>query len=157
MADGSGTRNSMRLALGLSPEIGMRQQAERLRAETILECGLTAVEALRIEAGFPHFGADITDKNLPRMTGLEFLKEARAYHRSRPANFCANEVWYGYFHRVGLKKRLCQLVGWERADRDPVLGTSAAYDVAYEVIYQALPDCRGRCACTAIWEALLSG
>ena len=32
-ADGSGTRNSMRLALGELPVIGMRTQAERLRAE----------------------------------------------------------------------------------------------------------------------------
>ena len=31
--EGSGMRNSMRLALGLSPAIGMRTQAERLRAE----------------------------------------------------------------------------------------------------------------------------
>ena len=33
LADGSGTRNSMRLALGLLPVIGIRMQAERLRAE----------------------------------------------------------------------------------------------------------------------------
>src|SRR5919107_240110 len=31
--DGSGTRNSMRLALGFEPVTGMRMQAERLRAE----------------------------------------------------------------------------------------------------------------------------
>ena len=31
--DGSGTRNSMRLAFGLEPVTGMRMQAERLRAE----------------------------------------------------------------------------------------------------------------------------
>ena len=31
--DGSGTRNSMRLAFGLDPVTGMRMQAERLRAE----------------------------------------------------------------------------------------------------------------------------
>ncbi len=33
MHDGSGTRNSMRFALGLDPVIGMRTHAERLRAE----------------------------------------------------------------------------------------------------------------------------
>ena len=31
--DGSGTRNSMRLAFGFEPVTGMRMQAERLRAE----------------------------------------------------------------------------------------------------------------------------
>ena len=33
VADGSGTRNSMRLAFGFDPVTGMRTQAERLRAE----------------------------------------------------------------------------------------------------------------------------
>ena len=31
--DGSGTRNSMRLAFGFAPVMGMRMQAERLRCE----------------------------------------------------------------------------------------------------------------------------
>src|ERR1700733_11595639 len=33
LADGSGTRNSIRLAFGLVPVIGMRQHADRFRAE----------------------------------------------------------------------------------------------------------------------------
>ena len=33
LADGSGTRNSIRLAFGLVPVIGTRMQAERLPAE----------------------------------------------------------------------------------------------------------------------------
>src|ERR1700683_5175905 len=33
LADGSGTRNSIRLAFGLVPVIGMRQQADRFRFE----------------------------------------------------------------------------------------------------------------------------
>ena len=33
LLDGSGTRNSRRLAFGLVPVIGMRMQAERLRCE----------------------------------------------------------------------------------------------------------------------------
>ncbi len=40
--------------------------AADLRAEGVHECAPAAVEALRIEAGFPHFGTDITDKNLPQ-------------------------------------------------------------------------------------------
>ena len=33
LADGSGTRNSIRLAFGLEPVIGIRTQADRLRCE----------------------------------------------------------------------------------------------------------------------------
>ena len=33
VADGSGTRNSTRLAFGFDPVIGIRMQAERLRCE----------------------------------------------------------------------------------------------------------------------------
>ncbi|CAB4546051.1 unannotated protein [freshwater metagenome] len=33
LAEGSGTRNSMRLALGLLPVTGIRTEAERLRCE----------------------------------------------------------------------------------------------------------------------------
>ena len=33
LADGSGTRNSRRLALGFEPVIGMRTQADRFRCE----------------------------------------------------------------------------------------------------------------------------
>lgn len=74
----------------------------------------------------------------PRL--LDLLREAQAY-RPRPG-FCANAIWYGYGRRVGLRERLTRLVGWGRPDRDPVLSTSAAYDVAYETVYQALPDCQ---------------
>ena len=49
---------------------GERASVEKLAAGLsaggVPECGAAAVEALRIEAGFPHFGADITDKNLPQ-------------------------------------------------------------------------------------------
>jgi hypothetical protein len=85
----------------------------------------------------------------PRLRGL--LAEARSYRRDRGPVFCANAVWYGYSdHRPGLKDRLCRLVGLQ-AERGGALASSAAYDVAYETIYRALPDCRGRCACSVIW------
>lgn len=64
-------------------------------------------------------------------------------------HFCANRVWYGSArNRNGLKERLCRLVGWDiRRRGGPVLLSSeAAYDVAYETIYDALPDCR-ECGC----------
>jgi hypothetical protein len=89
----------------------------------------------------------------PRLRAL--LEEARAHHSDPSPDFCANAVFYGYAHvRQGLKARLLKLVGWESGRHD-LLGTSAAYDVAYDTIFEALPDCRGNCACTAIWRALV--
>jgi hypothetical protein len=79
----------------------------------------------------------------PRL--LDLLAEARSHHNNRDADFCALDVWFG---RAGtgpsFKKRLGRLVGFA-AEQGGVLRTSAAYQVAYRTIYQALPDCRGRC------------
>jgi hypothetical protein len=78
------------------------------------------------------------------------LAEARGHHASRAPDFCANAAWYGYLGFPGLKPRLLQLVGFERAERHPVLSTPAAYDVAYDFLCDALPNCRGRCPCLAL-------
>jgi hypothetical protein len=84
----------------------------------------------------------------PRLNDL--LAEARAYHADTDPDFCANAVWYGYpGFGTGIKPRLCKLVGWG-SGQCGYLRTKEAYDLAYETIYQALPDCRGRCACSAI-------
>jgi hypothetical protein len=81
----------------------------------------------------------------PRLRDL--LAEARSFHDNRDPVFCANAVWIGYGDfRPGLKYRLSCLVGWG-AEQGGELRTSDAYDVAYETISQALPDCRGRCLC----------
>lgn len=61
--------------------------------------------------------------------------------------FCANAIWYGYFGHPGIKPRLLLLVGWERPDGPDELLTTEAYDVAYDTIYNMLPDCRGECGC----------
>lgn len=61
--------------------------------------------------------------------------------------FCANAIWYGYFGHLGLKPRLTALVGWERHRGPNELCTVDAYDVAYDAIYNMLPDCRGECGC----------
>lgn len=74
----------------------------------------------------------------PRLAGL--LDTARLVDGSGD-HFCANRVWYGTF-----KPALCELVGWGRKQSPYALTTSGAYDVAYETIYAALPDCRG-CWC----------
>lgn len=69
----------------------------------------------------------------PRL--LELYNEAKSY---KPVpGFCANHIWYRY---GGLKSQLCHIVGWDAID--PRLQTSEAYDVAYETIYGALPDCQ---------------
>ena len=56
--------------------------------------------------------------------------------------FCANAVWYSTM------KPIVELeVGY--CARNPKLESSLAYDVAYDSIYQALPNCRheGMCGC----------
>jgi hypothetical protein len=80
----------------------------------------------------------------PRLALL--LAEARRWRRSRDPHFCANAVFYGYDgHQPGLKERLLDLVGWE-SGRTGLLGSSTAYDVAYDAVYNVLPACRN-CGC----------
>ena len=55
---------------------------------------------------------------------------------------CANHIWYQDF-----KPRLRLLVGWEA--RNPLLWSSECYDVAYQKIYDAMPECR-ECGCICI-------
>ncbi len=85
----------------------------------------------------------------PRLAELRVAAE-----RIRPtanASFCANAAWYGYAGQFGLKPRLLRLVGWGAQNQDPVLRSSDAYDVAYQTLYDLLPDCRG-CGCVD-WSA----
>jgi hypothetical protein len=81
----------------------------------------------------------------PRLGAL--LREAQKVDGSDP-HFCANDVWYGYeggcYAGRGLKRQLCQLVGWYA--RRPELRGCDCYDVAYMKIYDALPPCRD-CLC----------
>jgi hypothetical protein len=74
----------------------------------------------------------------PRLIVL--LQEAKSVDDTDP-HFCANEVWYA---QGGLRDRLTELVGW--GAQNPVLRTSEAYDVAYNKVYGALPDCKD-CHC----------
>lgn len=68
----------------------------------------------------------------------ELLTEAQATRRKR--GYLAGKVWYGYGGYPGLKPRLLELVGWEREEEHTLLSTRTAYDVAYDTIYEALPD-----------------
>lgn len=86
----------------------------------------------------------------PRL--LTLYKRARALHGvlNRTGQFCANSAFYGYgrYFGKGLKQELLALVGWERTDKHPILGTNDAYELSLRKIYYALPDCVG-CRCTS--------
>lgn len=87
----------------------------------------------------------------PRLRSL-FDEARRVKDDRRTSSFCANAVWFGWeagLH-AGFKWRMSKLVGYD-ARPHAILGTSRAYDVAYETIYNALPDCRN-CLCCAIWS-----
>lgn len=75
------------------------------------------------------------------------LREAKKHRRNKDERFCANEAWYGYNGNFGLKPRLVRLVGFERSCGPEFLQTQQAYDVAYQAIYDVLPNCRGGCWC----------
>jgi len=61
--------------------------------------------------------------------------EAKAYQKTAEENFCANNIWYGK-----MKMRFVELVGWSARRKE--LRNCIDYDVAYDTIYEALPDCK---------------
>lgn len=63
-------------------------------------------------------------------------------------HFCANEAWYGTTDPdAGIRARMDALVGWNREESTPdLLQSREAYDLAYDTLYDALPNCRG-CGC----------
>jgi hypothetical protein len=76
----------------------------------------------------------------PRLGMLE--RDIRSIKRPYRGRFCANEIWY-----QGFKPKLVRMVGWlAPKDAPPALRTIEAYDVAYDHLYELLPNCR-RCAC----------
>ena len=83
----------------------------------------------------------------PRLADL--LAEARRERPDDDGRCCANEAWFGWRGRPGIKPRLVRLVGWHAESSDPALGTVDAYDLAYKTIYAALPDCAG-CGCPGV-------
>jgi len=80
---------------------------------------------------------DLVDEE-PR---LGLLEREILYHAAqhKTGRYCASRFWHGYAG-TGFKDRLLELVGWE-TDR-PTLRSSEAYDVAYDHLYELLPDCR---------------
>lgn len=80
----------------------------------------------------------------PPLEGL--LNAAKAIKDDKSKSyFCANEIWY----EMGFKEVLRNLVGNEITTRIygmEIIYTSEAYDLAYDKIYNTLPNCRN-CIC----------
>lgn len=83
----------------------------------------------------------------PRLIDV-FVRAASVIDDGTEPYFCANEVFFGYHNpRASLKRAILPLAGWYAADDVHIkLRTEEAYDVVYERIYEALPNCRD-CAC----------
>ncbi len=78
----------------------------------------------------------------PRLLRLEERARRAARNESRRWKYaCGNRVW-----SREIKPLMANLVGWGRRDNHPVLGTSAAFDVAYSRLCELMPPC-GQCSC----------
>jgi hypothetical protein len=74
----------------------------------------------------------------PRLADL--LARAKEFRRSRKriGYEAVLREWYGRGYGRGLRGEVVHLVGSLREDGDPILHTPAAYDVAYDTIFNAL-------------------
>jgi hypothetical protein len=91
---------------------------------------------------------------------LTLYEEINSLKDDGRSYFCANELWYwgGDPHsktrKQSFKESMEELVGWGRkaANKEDsiegYLGSSDAYDIVYQTLYAALPDCRD-CSCIA--------
>ena len=75
----------------------------------------------------------------PRLGDL--MAEVRQERATDPP-YCANARFLGYGGHPGYKRRIVALVGWFSDAADPELRTRAAYDTAYQRLYNQMPDCR---------------
>lgn len=73
----------------------------------------------------------------PLLEGLR--DQAKAVTDDGGKSFCANLEWYSE-----LKPQLVELVGFEASKKQ--LRSMNAYDLAYDVVYNELPNCRN-CIC----------
>lgn len=87
----------------------------------------------------------------PRLIELYNAVAAVKDDGTEPA-FCANDWWYG---DNGFKDRMSDLVGWGADEGNPqhaLLETEEAYSLAYDTLYDLLPECRN-CGCLGIRAA----
>jgi hypothetical protein len=79
----------------------------------------------------------------PRLRQAEMELSAMTRKNKKP--FCANAIWYGYRDPAfSYKERVNRYTGWHA--EKPELRSPAAYDIAYDHLYDLLPGCRG-CLC----------
>lgn len=79
----------------------------------------------------------------------EMLKEIQSIKDDGTApSFCANAQWYRSpgEGEDSFKDRLVAMAGWHAQSSDPEIRSDLAYNVAYEKLYEALPNCRN-CGC----------
>lgn len=84
----------------------------------------------------------------PRLIDI-FVRAASIVDDGTAPYFCANEIFFGYYQqpRTSFKHAIVELVGWSAPkSAHPDLYTEKAYDIVYERIYEALPNCRN-CTC----------
>lgn len=84
----------------------------------------------------------------PRLIDV-FVRAASVVDDGTEPYFCANEVFFGYYQtmREGFKRSIVEMVGWGAPwEAHSELKTEQAYDIVYERIYEALPNCRN-CGC----------
>jgi hypothetical protein len=74
---------------------------------------------------------------------LQDLRREASWRAAARSPFCRFEAWYG---RAGLKVRLSRLVGLG-AEQPGLLNSVAAYQVVYETLFAALPECDEDCPC----------
>lgn len=80
----------------------------------------------------------------PRLAGVESIIEC-IHDPGWEEGFCANDIWYGYTDaRFSFKEQVNTYTGWFA--EHPLLRSETAYDIAYEHLYDLLPDCRD-CLC----------
>ncbi len=83
----------------------------------------------------------------PRLLQLESWVRRVARENRANSEWCANAEWYGW-----VKPILVMLVGWNSAHPDPMLRTERAYELAYEYLYELLPDCSHDAALSCGWD-----
>lgn len=70
----------------------------------------------------------------------KLYEEAKSYEDKSPDSYSyVNGIFYDK-----IRPKVVKLVGWSQKDKavNPQLTTSRAYDIAYEKIYNALPNCK---------------
>ena len=78
---------------------------------------------------------------------LEVIYEEALSCDSR-LSFCANRVWYGRDEDIGLRGRIIELVGYSAIN--PLLRSSANYDIVYQTCWNVLPVCSHLGDCTEV-------